>query len=148
MSKTAQSEFTNSFLARHLAGIENEKDVVLKEFYPNVSAESIKFEQFIADYIKSIENYIQNAQASENNSMQIPFVIIGSTVDIQDIDDQTVKTVRIVSPFLNQGQVNYTFASYLSPLGRELLLKRKGERIKVKLPAGYSHYLIKDIRFS
>jgi transcription elongation factor GreA len=73
---------------------------------------------------------------------------IGSIVDIRDAYDQTVETVHIVSPFLNQGQVNYTFASYLSPMGRELLLKRKGDKVMVKLPAGYSHYIINDIRLS
>jgi transcription elongation GreA/GreB family factor len=137
-----------SFLVRHLGEIENEREVVLREYYPQVSVESIEFERLIGSYIRGIEDYIKNTQFTGDKPGQIPFVLIGSIVDIQDTYDQSVETIRIVSPFLSQGQVNYTFASYLSPMGRELLLKGKGDEVEVKFPGGCSHYRINDIRLS
>jgi Transcription elongation factor len=147
MNQKVQSESIRGFLIRHLVEIEDEKDTVLKEFYPRISVRGMEFQQFIGNYILCIEDYIKNIPTG-NEPVQIPFVLIGSVVDIQDTRDGTIETVQIVSPFLNQGQVNYTFASYLSPMGRKLLLKGKGDKVKVELPAGCSHFIINDIRLS
>lgn len=149
MEAKVPTESDGNYLISHLAKVKNEREFVLKEFYPVTTPESIEFEKFMTGYISSIENYIKcGAKVAEGKSMHIPVVLIGSTVDIQDTDDQSTEKIHIVSPFLNQGQVNYTFASYLSPMGRTLLLKKKGEEIEARLPAGCFHYMINDIRHS
>lgn len=148
MIQGIRTESVNSFLIEHLIQIENEMNAVLKEFYPSLCESRMEYEQLLGNYIANIQNYVKSSKTPEDEDMQVPFVLIGSIVDVQYEGDKNVETIQIVSPFLNQGQINYTFASYLSPMGRGLLLKRKGDSIKVKLPDGYSNCIINNIRLS
>jgi len=148
MSQIAISKSLREFLIRHMVKVEDEKEDILKEFYPKVTIESIEFEELIKNYIISIEEFIKKAQIGDNDPINVPFVLIESIVEIQDLYDQTVETFQIISPFSNQCQTNYPLASYLSPIGKALLLKKKGDKVDIKIPTGYSHYLIKDIKYS
>ena len=52
---------------------------------------------------------------------------------------------HVVDPL--QGRVEENDVSYLSPVGRALLLKKVGDEIKVKTPGGTVHYKINAIEF-
>lgn len=147
VSQSVLSKATREFLIKHLVNIEDERVVILKEFFPQTTLESIEFEKLVAGYIKGIEDIITHAQISDEVQSSIPFALIGSVVEIEDMYDQTVDTIQIISPFLNQGSINYTFASYLSPMGKALLLKKKGDKVDIKTPSGVASYIVKDVKF-
>jgi len=145
--KTIISKSTMEFLIKHLVELEEEKAVILKEFFPRVTAKSMEFEAFIGDYIKNIEKVIQSAEVTESGDIHIPIVLINSIVEIEDFYEKEVDTIQIVSPFYNKMVTNYYFASYLSPIGRALLMKKKGDKVSVKTPSGISYYIVRSIAF-
>lgn len=142
------SKDARDFLIRHLVEVEEEKEDILKNHFPQVTLESIEFEKLMAGYINGIEKFIKGAKITEKSSYDVPFVIINSMVEIEDLDDQSIDTIRIISPFSKHANVDLSCASYLSPMGKVLLLKEKGSKVEVKAPAGQAHYKIRDIKIS
>ena len=139
--KLSKTIFEN--LVKHLVEIEDGKKKLLKEYYPEQSTERNEIEMLIEVYIKHVEQLIRNASKSQTTDNKIPFVTIGSEVKIQDLFDQEIFEYRIVSPFhsVSAGDI-----SYLSPVGKALLLKKVDDEIEVKAPGGLFRYKIKSIQ--
>jgi transcription elongation factor GreA len=145
MSKIVLSRPIFDVLVKHLVDIEEEKDRIMGEYYPNVTDERDKFKQLISTYINEIEEYLSNSKVKDNISRDFPFVTIGSIVEIEDLTYKETEKLTIVSPFINKASMNLNCASYLSPMGKTLLLKKVEDRVVIETPAGKSTYIIKSI---
>ena len=132
-------------MIKHLVHIEEEKDKILSEYYSAITAERMAFELFITDYIKKIEEYIANCQASETVNDFFPRIIIGSTVEIYDMQYNEAEKYQVISPFGNNILPRTLTASHLSPMGRALLHKKPNETVIVDTPAGQFTYKILSI---
>ena len=132
-------------LVKHLVDIEEEKEQLLERYYPDITEERDMFRDFIDNYIKQIENYISNAKTTKSAKRSCPFVIIGSIVEIEDLKYNEVERYQIVSPFESNLESGIDAASYLSPVGRALLLKKVKDKVTVETPAGQFTYLIRAI---
>jgi transcription elongation factor GreA len=121
------------------------KDSLLEEYFPSLSRESREFYQFITTYIAKVEELIKRVAVKDDSQGEIPFVVIDSQVSIKDLDSQDVYQYRVVNPSING--IDSNDISFLSPVGRALLLKNKGETVTVKTPAGEVQYLIQSIHF-
>ncbi len=131
-------------LIKQLVNIEEKKDVLINEFFSSPSRERENFENFINIYIKELEKLVQNAKTNSKNN-QPPFVVIGSNVQVQDLEDDEVYNFKIISPY--DEKKDASSASFLSPVGKSLLLKRIGDKVDIKTPAGTLQYVIKSIEF-
>lgn len=145
MRKVVLSKKMLDYLAKHVSKIENEKDRLIRENYPEDTEESIGINEFFKEYSLKIRNYIENSEPTAKGSDKCPFAIIGSVVEVEDIDDKDVFSYNIVLPFSNESTTSMDSASCLSPLGKSLLLKSAGERVNVQVPAGTLHYVIRNI---
>lgn len=132
-------------LVKHLVDIEEEKERIVHEYYPNITYERDNFNQLIGGYIKQIEGYISKAKVDKAGSDICPFVTIGSIVEVEDLTYQETEKLKIVSPFINKVNMKCNCASYLSPMGKELLLKRVKDKVEIKTPVGKCIYKIKSI---
>ncbi|MDF2521209.1 MAG: hypothetical protein K0R84_1837 [Clostridia bacterium] len=148
MSKIRLTRCTFETLVKHLADIEDERDRILEDYYPSLTKERDSFHQLITGYIKGIEDYIYNADIEEAGSSSCPFVIIGSTVEVEDLTNNEVEMLQIASPFTNKLNINSNCASYLSPLGKALLLRDPGDEVEIEAPAGNIVFRIKSIRLT
>jgi len=142
--KVTLSKATFENLVKHLVEIEEGKNKLLEQYFPEPSKERNEFEKFIEDYIQQIEQLIRNANKSQTVDNKIPFVTIGSEVEVQDLSEQEVYKFRIVSP--SYGSVREGDVSCLSPVGKSLLLKKVGDEVEVNAPGGVYRYKIKSIR--
>lgn len=113
-----------------------------------MSAERLEFEVLIEDYISNIKKYIEKAKDSEKISTDCPFVLIDSIVEVEDINSKEVERFKIVSPFLTTNPLDGDFASYLSPIGKSLLLKKVGAHVLVETPMENIEYVVKSIELS
>lgn len=145
MAKITLSFNTFEKLVKQLVEMEEGKSKILDDYFPEPSTERTEMTAFIENYIEKVEQLIGNADKSETTDNDIPFVTIGSEVEIEDIIDKESFKYRIMSPF--SGDINDGDISYLSPVGKSLLLKRIGDEIEVKAPGGVFQYIIKSIRF-
>ena len=143
MAKVTLSKTTFENLVKHLIEIEEGKKKLLEEYYPEPSTERNEIETLIDNYIKHLAQLIRNTKKSQTTDRKVPFVTIGSEVEIQDLSDLEVVRYRIVSPF--RGNTREGDVSYLSPVGKSLLLKKVGDEVEVIAPGGVFRYKIKSI---
>lgn len=143
MVKGLLSKTTFENLVKHLVEIEERKKKLLEEYYPEPSTERNEIELLIDNYIKHLDQLIRNTKKSQTTDSKVPFVTIGSEVEIQDLSDLEVFKYRIVSP--SRGSIGERDVSYLSPVGKSLLLKKVGDEVEVIAPGGVFRYKIKSI---
>lgn len=136
-------------LVKHLVDVEDEAKHSFDEFISLPVAERKKYEGFLQEYIKDLDNYIKNTVVDESVENSLPFVVVGSEVVIENLDNSRQRNLLIVSPLKEVSQSRTVpKASCFSPLGHGLLLKKVGETIEVNAPAGVYRYRINSIDFS
>lgn len=132
------------FLMRHLSRVENIRNHVLKEFYEETMEEREDFKNMVDEYLQNIRTYIDN-KFDLNEGGQWPLILIGSVVEVQDLDYSEIDKLKIVPPFYEGQGGRLDCASCLSPVGNALLLKKIGDKVSVSTPLGDSNFMIKAI---
>ena len=145
LGKVSVSKPVYESLINHLVEIEEEKNKVIEEYYYDMTTERLDFESLINSYVINIGKYIKNAEVANTSENYCPFVIINSIVEVEDLKDNSIEKFQIISPFLNQNSLDEDSASYLSPIGKSLLLKKQGEQVVVKTPMENIEYRVKSI---
>lgn len=131
-------------LISHLVNIEDHLDGLIDEYFPSLTIEREEFSELIAKYINELNAVMGKISVSADSGNIFPFVIIGSEVTIKDLDNQETYQYCISLPY--QKDTRKRYISYMSPVGRALLLKRTGEQVSVQIPNGISRYQIESIR--
>lgn len=144
--QTAISKEKLAHLSKHLEVIKGEKKETLEQYFTKSPSERNEFSDFIDNYVEYIEKFVESANDSETVTPQtVPFIFIGCDVEVEDLDNPELITYHLIDPL--QGRVKENDVSYLSPVGKALLLKKAGDKIKVQTPGGTIRYLIKSIQF-
>lgn len=146
MNEAVSSKEVFEVLVKHLVDIEEEKERLLERYYPETTDDREDFETIFDRYFKEIESYISNTAANDIDKSECPFVIIGSVVELEAEEDNELETYEIVSPFESKINSDFDCASYLSPMGRALLLKKKNDKIDIETPMGKFAYIVKAIK--
>jgi transcription elongation factor GreA len=144
---TAVSKFVFDLLERHLVSVEEEKDRIIEKYFSNPMQDKNEFEWLVNDYIKKIQTYLSEVKVVEEADHVCPFVMIGSIVEVEDLEEHELETFQIVSPLEQEEDIRPDYASYLSPIGKALLLKKAQEKVSVETPMGTVYYQIKSIQF-
>jgi transcription elongation factor GreA len=145
MRKTALSERMYRILTDHIAEIEREKEPILKSLFSENAETAMQSEAFFRDYIDKLEGYLKKAEAKADGDDTCPFSIIGSIVEVKDVEDSEVIKCRIVLPYAGKSANDIFDASCLSPMGKAILLNPVGSRVTVRTPAGQVRYEIISI---
>lgn len=146
MVKTEVAQPMFKVLVNHLVQVEEEREHVVKNYFPSGTEGKYVYEDLMGHYIKEIEAYLAQSKKENEQILECPFVIIGSIVEVEDTKSGEVLKFKIVCPFSDEGKLNLDYASCLSPMGKALLLKKVNEKITVETPAGKSCYKIISIR--
>lgn len=102
-----------------------------------------RIKHFFNLYVMEVEDLLQNQ--SINQMLANPKVLIGTKVTVlYDEDDETEEYVVC---YPEQSDPDRSYISFLSPVGRQLLFKKIGENISLKIPTGELSVTIKDISF-
>lgn len=136
---------THQNLIAHLVNFEEQLDEVINEYFPHLNQERLDFTQQTNEYKNIIEGLLKNVQISEEDAKDFPVVIIGSKVTIRDLESQEIFVYSISEP--TQDNFALDDVSYISPVGRALLLKKAGEKVTVNTPAGQFKYEIISITY-
>lgn len=133
-------------LVLHLVNIENEKEELVKELFPKPSMERIKFRRFWDDYITGIDFLIKyRVGVGKKTDSSFPVVIVNCKTEVLDLKTKETIRYRIISPYDNMktGDV-----SFLSPIGRSLMLKEVGDEVAISTPEGKYKYRIQSIKLT
>ncbi|MFC4812852.1 transcription elongation factor GreA [Paenibacillus sp. GCM10023250] len=97
---------------------------------------------FMETRIQVLEKMLATARVVEGGSLDS--VQIGATVVLHDVEFDEKIEYQIVAPA--EANVGANKISYESPLGKELLGKKVGERISVNAPMGVIEYELLEIK--
>ncbi len=132
-------------IVKSITNTDERKERILEEFFPEPSREREEIKEKLENYIMHIDNLLKNASVTEDGDNSLPFVIINSEVELLDTETQELFKFRIVSPIDNEVQTDDV--SCISPLGKELLLKKPGDKVHVNAPGGDFDYLIRSVKY-
>jgi transcription elongation factor GreA len=96
--------------------------------------------------IAEIEDKLARAEVIDPSTLGGGKVKFGAFVELEDMDNGTVVTYRLVGPDesdLKQGKISIT-----SPVARALVGKEVGDEIQVDTPGGVRTYEVSDVRWS
>ena len=93
--------------------------------------------------IADIEQKLTSAQIIDESKMATDEVLIGATVDVQDIDTSEKETYTLVSE--TEADFANSRISVTSPVGKALLGHKKGDLVDISVPAGIVKYKILNI---
>lgn len=145
---TTEAKTIYEKLIEHLVKMEEEKNSIIEEYYYDMPSERIEFEIFIENYISYIEDHLKKIKKSKKTYTECPFVTIDSIVEVEDINSGEKEKFKIVSPFSVVNLLDGNYASYISPIGKSLLLKKVGDHVLVETPVENIEYEIKSIELS
>ncbi len=126
-------------LIEHMVHTEDNKDRLLQA--AACRKEKKELEKLVDHYLRRVETLLQNS--ADETVSRLPFAIIGSRVTVEDLDNREAWTVRLTSPL--QESTAAEDVSFLSPLGRALLLKGEGEKLEAQTGAEKQALLVKEI---
>ncbi|WP_243299639.1 GreA/GreB family elongation factor [Bacillus litorisediminis] len=131
------------FLEQLVVIDENIKE--LTELYISSTPVHERRKHFLSLYVLELEELLKQNQ--KNNIISFfPKVFIGTKVTVMYDDDDETEDYVICFP--DQSDPDNGFISFLSPVGRQLLLKKIGEQIMLKVPTGELPVTIREISFS
>ncbi len=95
--------------------------------------------------IAEIEDKLSRADIIDTSNLGGDKVKFGAFVELEDIDNGTVVTYRLVGPDesdLKQGKMSIT-----SPVARAIVGKEVGDEVRVQTPGGVRTYEVSDVRW-
>lgn len=145
MQKIVLSERMYKVLTDHIAQIENVKEPIIKGFFAKNAEAGMESETFFREYTAELGKKLKSMKTNKDGMDTCPFTIIGSIVQVKDLEDSETMDCRIVLPFTGKSASDIFTASCMSPMGRALLLQPAGSKITVRTPAGQTGYEIVSI---
>lgn len=90
-----------------------------------------------------LKDFKVNAQVVDCSNIDNDIVKFGSYVKIVDLDNDTIKKIRIVGDY--EADINKGLVSMAAPLGKSLLGKKVGDAFEVETPSGINAYEVVEI---
>jgi transcription elongation factor GreA len=95
--------------------------------------------------IAEIEDKLSRADVIDPSTLGGERVKFGAFVELEDMDNGTVVTYRLVGPDesdIKQGKISVT-----SPVARAIVGKEVGDEVQVQTPGGVRNYEVSDVRW-
>lgn len=103
-----------------------------------------RLKHFFNLYVLAVEDLLKQNRKNAGISL-FPKVYIGTKVTVLYEDEGDTEDYVICFP--EHSDPDRGFISFLSPVGRQLLLKELGEKISLKIPTGELQVTIKEISY-
>lgn len=100
---------------------------------------------FIEGRIQDLEDKIARAQVVDTSQLQTDKIVFGAIVEIKDLDNDEEKKYQIVG--VDEADVKVGKVSIESPIARQLLGKKEGDVVTIRVPKGEIEYEVISIRY-
>ena len=100
---------------------------------------------FVEGRIKDLENKLALAQVIDTSTIKADKIVFGARVEIQDTGSEEKKTYYIVGT--DEADIKAGRLSIESPVARQLLNKKAGDVVTVRVPKGQVEYEILSIKY-
>ncbi|GIQ67652.1 transcription elongation factor GreAB [Xylanibacillus composti] len=140
MNLSSSLEASRRQIRNQLDYFDQELISFLDHYIPQDAHRRSKVEQTLRVYTSVLEDLLENLTLSSLHSV----VLIGSKIALYDMNDKTSEFFMIVLPHDADPDMNKI--SFLSPLGFQLLMARKGEAYNLETPSGIMRVRVDDIQ--
>lgn len=127
-------------LVRQLILLGDEKNRFLDAYFVMEGKERQEIKLFLTKYKELVEKIL--AMGDEH---LLTHVLIGSHVTIEYPEFRTTDSFTIVMP--SEADPDENLISFLSPVGKKLLMEPIGEIVSVAAPSGEIQFCIKEIQY-
>ena len=118
----------------------------LGDLSENAEYHSAKEKQsFIEGKIADLEAKLSRAEVIDVKKLQGDDVKFGTTITVDDLDDDISITYKIVGIY--ESDIKRGYISFTSPIAKGLIGKTKGDIILIKTPGGEKNYEITKIEY-
>lgn len=94
-------------------------------------------------YAKQLRQILEQSVHTDADDLSAPFVVIGSTAEVCDLDSGEVETYHIV--ISHEFSLESDDVTFSSPIGKALLFKKVGDHVEIKIPVGKIRYIVNRI---
>lgn len=145
------SAFAYRSLISQLVNFEEGRNEIINDLFEGPSDQRDEFEAFLSMYVDKLSVLVENVSAVERPDREqlkqlnyLPFVVIGSTVELFDKGNGKSIFYKLVSPYDNKAKEDL---SYTSELGKYIILKKEKDIIRVQSEQGLKEYMVKSIKY-
>ena len=100
---------------------------------------------FIEGRIKEIEDKLARAQVVDPREIRTDKIVFGATIQLKDLDSEEIKNYSIVGT--DEADIKAGMISIESPVARQLLNKKEGDSVTVRVPKGEIEYEILSVKY-
>jgi len=100
---------------------------------------------FIEGRIKEIEDKLARAQVVDTTQIRTDKIVFGAVIQLKDLDSEEIKNYSIVGT--DEADIKQGKISIESPVARQLLNKREGDSVTVRVPKGEIEYEILSVKY-
>lgn len=130
-------------LLANLLEIEEGKHQLIDDFFPEPTKEADEVKRLLNDYVGRLSDTITKISIIATANNAFPFVIVGSEAVVEDIDSHKTYQYKIISP--SKTKIDFNEISFLSPMGKALLLKDVDDHFMVEAPGGVFRYKVLSV---
>ena len=102
-------------------------------------------QSFVEGRIAEIEDKLARAQVVDTSTIKSDKIVFGAIVELKDLDNDEKKTYHIVG--VDEADIKEGRLSIESPVARQLLGKKAGDEVTVKVPKGEVEYEVLSVRY-
>lgn len=102
-----------------------------------------EIDKIIDLYENKLLDLMEKSVRIDDEDDKLPLVLIGSEVNVLDLDSGESASFQIVNTSFFELDENHV--TFVSPIGKALLFKKVGDKVSVKIPIGVINYEIKGI---
>jgi len=100
---------------------------------------------FIEGRGKEIEDKLARAQVVDTTQIRTDKIVFGAIIQLKDLDSEEIKNYSIVGT--DEADIKQGKISIESPVARQLLNKREGDSVTVRVPKGEIEYEILSVKY-
>jgi len=136
---------TRKHLASQLVFFDEQLPLFLDTYFQAYNKERQQIDRLIRDYMSKLESVLTGDDESLELALS-SIALMGSSVTVNYVEDGMQEEYTIVYP--TEADADRGRLSFLSPIGRQLLLKAIGDEIVVDGPADQYRVRIDHIQYS
>lgn len=100
---------------------------------------------FVEGRIQDLEDKLARAQVVDTSDLKTDKIVFGATIEVMNLDTEQKQTYRIVGS--DEADVKSGMVSIESPIARQLLNKKAGDSVTIKVPKGDIEYEILSVKY-
>ncbi|MGR6835847.1 GreA/GreB family elongation factor [Syntrophomonas erecta] len=136
-----------NYMNTHLEEVKENRTRIIDETFPQICNGRAELENLLERYVTALEQALAEAQTEKGIQDELPFVMIGSRVKVENsANNKKLEFLICESITKDSKESGATAISYLSPMGKALILKKLGEQATVKAPGGVFNYTVCSIQ--